>query len=197
MPYKDPEQKRKNSRKYYEENKREFLEYQMGYHKRNREQILENMAEYQKQNKEKLSKQKKVYYLETGKKKQQECRAQPEFKARRRIKSKQARKENPVANLVNNLRSRIPHALKSKKARKAGKTIELLGCSVQELKVRLEEIFLPGMTWGNYGFYGWHVDHIKPCASFDLSKPEQQKICFHFSNLQPLWAVDNIRKGAR
>jgi len=52
------------------------------------------------------------------------------------------------------------------------------------------------MTWSNYG-KGWHIDHIKPCASFDLSNPEQQKICFHYTNLQPLWAIDNIKKGAK
>lgn len=53
------------------------------------------------------------------------------------------------------------------------------------------------MTWANYGKSGWHIDHIKPCASFDLSDPDQQKACFHYSNLQPLWAFDNLSKGAK
>jgi hypothetical protein len=57
----------------------------------------------------------------------------------------------------------------------------------------LEKKFLPGMNWENYG--EWHIDHIVPCSSFDLSKSEQQKICFNYSNLQPLWAADNIRKS--
>lgn len=64
-----------------------------------------------------------------------------------------------------------------------------------EFKTHLAALFRPGMTWENYGI--WHVDHIKACAKFDLSLPAQQKICFHYSNLQPLWALDNIRKGAR
>ena len=52
------------------------------------------------------------------------------------------------------------------------------------------------MTWENHTPTGWHVDHIIPCAAFDLSKPEEQRKCFHYTNLQPLWAIDNIRKGA-
>ena len=59
----------------------------------------------------------------------------------------------------------------------------------------IEAQFKPGMTWERYG--EWHVDHIRPCASFDLTDPKQQKICFHYSNLQPLWAADNIKKGAK
>ena len=51
------------------------------------------------------------------------------------------------------------------------------------------------MTWQNYGD-GWHIDHIHPCAAFDLTDPEQQKACFHWSNLQPLWAIDNFRKSS-
>ena len=72
---------------------------------------------------------------------------------------------------------------------------ELTGCTGQQLVAHLEAQFLPGMTWANYAIDGWHIDHIRPCASFDLTDPEQQKECFHFSNLQPLWAEDNIRKS--
>jgi hypothetical protein len=57
----------------------------------------------------------------------------------------------------------------------------------------LEKQFTKGMNWKNYG--KWHIDHIKPCASFDLSLEHEQKLCFHFTNLQPLWAKDNIRKS--
>ncbi len=80
---------------------------------------------------------------------------------------------------------------------KSAHTLELLGCTVEELCAHLEAQFQPGMTWDNYGFYGWHIDHIIPCAAFDLSDPEQQRACFHWSNLQPLWAIDNLSKGAR
>lgn len=53
------------------------------------------------------------------------------------------------------------------------------------------------MSWDNYGMYGWHIDHIKPCSSFDLSNPAEQKICFHYTNLQPLWAKENLSKGKK
>ena len=78
---------------------------------------------------------------------------------------------------------------------KSAATLELLGCSVEELKKHLENQFVKGMTWNNYGLHGWHIDHIIPCASFDLTKEEEQRKCFHYTNLQPLWAKDNYAKG--
>ena len=74
-------------------------------------------------------------------------------------------------------------------------TKELIGCSLEQLKIHLENRFTKGMNWQNYGRNGWHIDHIKPCTSFDLTDPKQQQECFHYSNLQPLWAKDNISKG--
>jgi len=53
------------------------------------------------------------------------------------------------------------------------------------------------MSWNNYTYIGWHVDHIKPCCQFDLSKPEEQAKCFHYTNLQPLWAEENLTKGKK
>ena len=94
------------------------------------------------------------------------------------------------------LRTRLGHALRGI-APKSKRTRELIGCTPAELTKHLEAQFLPGMSWENYGQDTWHVDHIRPCASFDLTDPEQQQACFHFSNLQPLWAEDNMRKGAR
>lgn len=94
-----------------------------------------------------------------------------------------------------NLRCRIGKAVKGNL--KEVSTMKLVGCSIKELRSHLERQFLPGMTWSNYGFTGWHIDHIKPCADFDLSDPNQQAICFHWSNLQPLWALDNLKKGRR
>lgn len=80
---------------------------------------------------------------------------------------------------------------------KSYSTRSLLGCRADQLKAHLEKQFKPGMTWENYGLKGWHIDHIKPCAKFDLTDPEQQKQCFHYTNLQPLWAGENIEKGAK
>lgn len=71
--------------------------------------------------------------------------------------------------------------------------MELIGCELSTLKEHLESQFKPGMSWENYG--DWHVDHIRPCSSFDLTKNEEQQKCFHYSNLQPLWAHENLKKS--
>jgi hypothetical protein len=87
------------------------------------------------------------------------------------------------------------HALSGKL--KISTTKELLGCTLSEFKEYIENQFADGMSWKNYGRYGWHIDHIKPCAAFDLSKPEDQKQCFNYTNLQPLWAEDNLKKHCK
>ena len=79
-----------------------------------------------------------------------------------------------------------------KNLKKSKSSIELLGCNVDFLKEYIESKFTSGMSWDNRGIHGWHIDHILPCASFDLSDPEQQKQCFHYTNLQPLWATTAI-----
>lgn len=93
------------------------------------------------------------------------------------------------------LRSRIRNSLKSQSAKKSKRTSELVGCSIDELWKHLEKQFKDGMTRQNLG--KWHIDHIKPCSLFDLTDPEQQKECFNYKNLQPLWAEENLRKGAK
>lgn len=90
-----------------------------------------------------------------------------------------------------NLGVRIYHALKHNV--KSNFTKKLIGCSVEKLKKHLEKQFKPNMNWKNYG--KWHIDHIKPCASFDLSKPKEQRKCFNYTNLQSLWAEENLKKG--
>jgi hypothetical protein len=93
------------------------------------------------------------------------------------------------------IRSGILGILKRHKTYKKGKTQELLGCDGKMLQQHLESKFQSGMTWDNHGQFGWHVDHIKPCASFDLTQLEEQKKCFHYTNLQPLWWQDNLAKA--
>jgi len=92
--------------------------------------------------------------------------------------------------LAINLRARVNTAIRDNI--KAGHTLELLGCTIDELKRHLESKFSTDMSWDNYG--QWHVDHIVPCSAFDLSDPVEQKQCFHYTNLQPLWAEDNMKK---
>jgi hypothetical protein len=92
------------------------------------------------------------------------------------------------------LRARLSQVIKSKNATKSCHTLELLGCTVQQLKEWIEFQFYDSMTWDNYGTY-WHLDHCRPCCSFDLIDPDQQSECFHWSNLTPLRADKNISKG--
>lgn len=93
------------------------------------------------------------------------------------------------------LGERLRHALK--KNIKSISTIKLLGCSLEFFKTYLEKQFQPDMNWNNHNLHGWHIDHIIPCAKFDLTKETEQLKCFNYSNLQPLWAIDNWRKNQK
>lgn len=104
-------------------------------------------------------------------------------------------KEDPIYKLRIVLRARFRMALK--KQRKSGSAVRNLGCSIPEFRVYLEGKFTTGMTWDNWSPKGWHIDHVKPLAGFDLSNQEELKKALHYTNLQPLWASDNLSKGAR
>lgn len=100
---------------------------------------------------------------------------------------------NPTYKIIHNLRRRCLLALHGHY--KAETTLNLIGCTSDELKRHLESLWQEGMSWDNYGLHGWHIDHIKPLSSFDLSLEEEQKKAFHYTNLQPLWAKDNLIKS--
>ena len=105
--------------------------------------------------------------------------------------------QDPVAAIENRMRNRVYHALRAHfkgTARGAVNTTALVGCSMPELAAYLESQFLPGMTWQDRR--KWHIDHKRPCSTFNLSDPAQQRACFHYTNLQPLWAADNLRKSS-
>lgn len=102
------------------------------------------------------------------------------------------RKTDPAYRILQNLRVRISNVIRGRT--KSASSMQLIGCTKEELKAHLEKQFLPGMTWENYGPFGWHCDHVAPCASFRMEDPEEQRKCFSFKNLQPLWWIDNIRK---
>jgi protein-arginine kinase activator protein McsA len=91
------------------------------------------------------------------------------------------------------LRTRVLSVLKG--FYKSKSTLNLLGCSIDFLKQHLQSQFKKGMSWDNYGINGWEIDHIIPCASFDLRKIFEQTKCFNYKNLQPLWKLDNIKKS--
>lgn len=103
--------------------------------------------------------------------------------------------KDDVRNLIRRYRTIVYTALKNQTTKKFTRTIDLLGCTGAELASHLSSMFEPGMTLDNHG--EWHIDHIIPIASFDLTDPEQLKACFHYTNLQPLWAADNLSKSDR
>lgn len=105
------------------------------------------------------------------------------------------KKTNHSFRIACNLRKRLSYVLRLFSAKKSQQTLKLLGCSMPEFMIHLESKFQTGMSFDNYG--QWHIDHKVPCALFDLTKPEQQAICFHYTNLQPLWAMDNLVKNKR
>lgn len=97
--------------------------------------------------------------------------------------------------ITRNLRTRLGNAFRSKGMVKSGNTFDLIGCSMPDLIEHLKSKFLPGMTMENYGGEnGWVIDHKIPCCAFDLRCPLAVKLCFHFTNLQPLWYRDNLLK---
>jgi hypothetical protein len=106
---------------------------------------------------------------------------------------------DPAFNIAIKVRRRIHMALRSGYAgkRRAGSIIELLGCSYEQLKQHIERQFIKGMTWEGCFNGSIELDHIRPCSSFNLTDAEQQRVCFHYTNLQPLWAKDNLIKAAK
>ena len=130
-------------------------------------------------------------------------RQTPGYKEKERVRN-QTQKRKAARNayrrtikgrLEANLRARLYVAIKNNY--KAGSAVSDLGCTVEELRAYLGRLFSPGMTWWNWGVYGWHIDHVKPLASFDLTDREQFKEACHYTNLQPLWAEDNLSKGSK
>jgi len=144
-----------------------------------KEKTKKDAHEYYLRNREKCLQYRKDYKQRT--------------KKQRNLYEINRKKDSPNYKLLCNLRTRLSDAIQGKQ--KSKKTLELLGCSVDFLKKHLESKFTEGMNWNNYGRFGWHIDHIKPCILFDLSKESEQQICFHYSNLQPLWWHDNLKKN--
>ena len=105
------------------------------------------------------------------------------------------KKTDPQFKLSILLRTRLCGALINNQ--KKGSAIRDLGCTISELKAYLESKFQEGMSWDNWNLYGWHIDHIIPLSHFDLTDRDQFLKACHYTNLQPMWAEDNLRKGNR
>ena len=180
-----PEKIKEINRKSYNKHREKILERAKLYRNKNLEQIKLYQINYRTINKEKLRQKKLEYRIKHRK---IICTRQYKYRDRKR-------KTDPYFKLIDNLRNRIYCVLKGK-TKKSTRTLNLLGVeNISEVKLHLEKQFESWMNWENHG--EWHIDHIKPCAKFDLTCPVQQLACFHYSNLRPLGAFENMSKGAR
>lgn len=218
----DPEVKlqrqRERSAKYRRENPEKVRDQLKQWNLKNKERKAKMDADYRERNKEKLSEKYKLKYQANpeyyknrtknyrenteyanyNKKWQEENK---EYVRQKRVENREKtndylrnrRSSDESYRLLCNLRRRINHFVSGDC--KSARTMELIGCSIEFLKKHLEKQFTEGMSWDNYGRNGWVIDHIVPCALFDLTKDYQQKSCFNWQNLQPLWAEDNKKKG--
>ena len=187
---------------YYIKNKERISERSKEYNKKNKEKIAQDHRVYSKKNKEQIKNRRKDYRLKNEEKEKAQQKEYYLLNREHLIKevtkySTERKKRDVNYRITCNLRCRLHHALEHRSERKSKRTIELLGCTVQELIEHLENQFRDGMSWANYGINGWVIDHFIPCASFDLTDTEQQKRCFHFSNLKPLFVEENLRKGKK
>ena len=162
-------------------------------------QIRDSMTEEEKE--EKKVQQQDWYYSRGGKEKCQEHSK----KNRKRITQRtlEKRRSCPQLKIKERMGNRIRTTLKRKNLKKQSRTSEIIGGAENFIK-HIETLWLPGMSWENHAHWDgkdgtsvWHIDHIKPISSFDLTDEKQLKECFHYSNCQPLWAVDNLRKSAK
>ena len=184
--YKHREKRLKKNHEDYLKNKDKLLQYSKEYYKINRIQRLEQGKEYQIKNKEHINKRAKKYYQ----------------KNKKRInRQRTVTRQNSIEiRLANNLRTRIGRLLKGN--HRSLSTLKLIGCSIEFLKNHLESQFTEGMSWENYGrgwngkgMQEWHIDHIIPFEKFNLSDEKEQSLACNYTNLQPMWALENIVKS--
>jgi len=181
----NPEKVKRWKAKYRRENPEKEKERAKKYHRENFEKIKERKAKYRRENLEKIKEREAKYRRENLEK----------INERRAKYERERYKNDENFRILKLLRSRLRKSLKSQSAKKSKGTLELTGCSIDKLWEHLEKQFKDGMTRQNQG--EWHIDHIKPCSLFDLTDPEQQKECFNYKNLQPLWAEENLSKRAK
>ena len=173
----------KNSKEFYLKNKESILENAKNRYQFNRENKLEYSRLYYEKNKEHLLYKSKKYTTKNYKK---------VLDYQKKYKQEKYYRE-PIFKMMVCVRARVNSFLKEKNIKKNNKTFEIVGCSPQSLKEHLEKLFVDGMTWDNQG--KWHIDHKIPLASAKTEE-ELYKLC-HYTNLQPLWAEDNMKKGSK
>lgn len=173
---------RKFQKSYREKHKEKLKALNAKYLVDNKEAIRAQRKAYRDSNKDKLKAQRKATWKKHGKK----------YSASHYKWKVKKLKTDVNFKLRETIRSRIAMAIKGKAKR--GSAIKLLGCSIEHFKQHIESQFKAGMTWDNWSLRGWHLDHIKPIKDFDLTDLNQLAEVCHYTNLRPLWAVDNLAK---
>ena len=181
----NPEKQRTYAKTWHESNKEKRKAYNKAWYKTNEEKCKAKSKAYKEANKERLRICNKVW-----------CEVNKERRnARRRVWHNERYHDDINFRILCGLRTRLRDALNGKA--KSARTMVLIGCSIEEVRAHIERQWKPGMTWDNWGKGNgfWNIDHIRPCASFDLRDQAQQRLCFHWSNLQPLWEEANLIKA--
>jgi DNA mismatch repair ATPase MutL len=205
---------KESQKEYREKNKEKIREKKKEYREKNKEKLKEKNKKYRENNKEKIREYNKEYFKEYNKEnneKRKEWRIQnkehlkkystkynkennEKNKEWRRLYDKERKNIDPIYKLICNLRNNICVAFKrgcNNQFRKNAKTETILGCTFQEFRLHIEKQFKEGMTFENYG--KWHLDHIYPVS---FAKDEKHLIELnHYTNFQPLWAQENLKKS--
>lgn len=150
-------------------------------------------------NKDKIKEQKRIYYLNNknhikNRQKQYRLDNLDEYREYQRNYTRNKRANNIHFKIEHRLRNRILGALKKQNTTKNNSFEDLTGGSIDFLKKHIESQFTEGMTWDKFMIGEIVIDHIKPCCSFDFSQESQQKECFHYTNLRPMWKLENANK---
>ena len=185
-----------DGKKYRENNTKLVKSQRKKYYDKNRDELNKKTREWYENNSERVCQQKKDFYKENRNlilDRSKLWTKNNRDKVNIYIKSK--KQGNPLFRIELNVRGRIKQYLKQKNITQKNKTFEIVGIEVNELKKYIENQFTDGMCWENYGMYGWHIDHIIPLCSAN-NENELLKL-FHYTNLQPLWAEDNLKKNGK
>jgi hypothetical protein len=173
------EKHNRQSKQYHASHKKEQSEWQKKYDFDHKEEKKQYHKQHHIKHKEEINQKSKQWYQKN------------KIKVMQRNKIR--RHTNIKYKMICYLRARLRIARKNNQ--KSGSAVRDLGCSIEFLKQYIESLFKPEMTWENYGFRGWHIDHIIPLSSFDLTNREEFLKACHYTNLQPLWAKENIQKS--
>jgi len=189
-------------KEYYLKNKEHASKRQKIYYKNNKEERVKYSKEFYKNNKNYFQKynvekkeQQQIYYQERNiNNKEYYQQYKEENKERIKKYSKERYKTDIKYKLTIILRSHLYRLVTKTNKNKSNSAKNLLGCNLDEFKQHLEKQFKPEMTWNNYGKV-WEIDHIIPCFSFNLEDKEQQKQCFHYTNMRPLFKTTEKAKS--